>query len=161
MNRRLGEQQLKSGYFHSRFIGLCEGNYQGIEGSEDYLCRVEPGKYLLHSYELPSLTCLYVSSHSSLVACHPRTNECHFTLQALDEARSIARRPMAQSLKDEREEIVVRCYLAKGDADRAVAETAGHANPGKLVQVRVLRVEVLHVCQRMNGFLHHKCVPCL
>ena len=59
---------------------------------------------------------------------------CHFTLQALDEARSIARRPMAQSLKDEREEIVVRCYLAKGDADRAVAETAGHANPGKLVE---------------------------
>lgn len=53
------------------------------------------------------------------------------TLQALDEARSIARRPMAQSLKDEREEIVVRCHLAKGDADRAVAETAGHANPGK------------------------------
>lgn len=38
---------------------------------------------------------------------------------------------MAQSLKDEREEIVVRCHLAKGDADRAVAETAGHANPGK------------------------------
>ena len=52
--------------------------------------------------------------------------------QALDEARSIARRPMAQSLKDEREEIVVRCHLAKGDADRAVAETAGHGNPGKL-----------------------------
>ena len=38
---------------------------------------------------------------------------------------------MAQSLKDEREEIVVRCHLAKGDADRAVAETAGHDNPGK------------------------------
>jgi len=54
--------------------------------------------------------------------------------QALDEARSIARRPMAQSLKDEREEIVVRCHLAKGDADRAVAETAGHANPGKCMQ---------------------------
>ena len=39
---------------------------------------------------------------------------------------------MAQSLKDEREEIVVRCHLAKGDAERAVAETAGHANPGTL-----------------------------
>ena len=37
---------------------------------------------------------------------------------------------MAQSLKDEREEIVVRCHLAKGDAERTVAETAGHANPG-------------------------------
>ena len=59
---------------------------------------------------------------------HP-TNQTH--AQALDEARSIARRPMAQNLKDERQEIVVRCHLAKGDADRAVAETAGHANPGK------------------------------
>ena len=60
--------------------------------------------------------------------------------QALDEARSIARRPMAQSLKDEREEIVVRCHLAKGDADRAVAETAGHDNPGKC----------MHACRQME-----------
>ena len=50
---------------------------------------------------------------------------------------------MAQSLKDEGEEIVVRCHLAKGDADRAVAETVGHANPGKLhviVHVHVRRI---------------------
>ena len=63
--------------------------------------------------------------------------------KALDEARSIARRPMAQSLKDEREEIVVRCHLAKGDADRAVAETAGHDNPGKCMHACRLGLEFL------------------
>ena len=78
----------------------------------------------------PSHCVLFLLAHHLLHVILTQTNECRFTLQALDEARSIARRPMAQSLKDEREEIVVRCYLAKGDADRAVAETAGHANPG-------------------------------
>ena len=59
-------------------------------------------------------------AHPFLLSHCPYPNKR--TTQALDEARSIARRPMAQSLKDEREEIVVRFHLAKGDADRAVAE---------------------------------------
>ena len=107
---------------------------------------------------LPSHCVLFLLAHHLLHVILERMNEYRFTLQALDEARSIARRPMAQSLKDEREEIVVRCYLAKGDADRAVAETAGHAKPGKFhVRIRV-EVEGLHVRPRRNGLLHHKCV---
>ena len=74
------------------------------------------------SFGYPFLIPLVVSRHFSLARS---------PTQALDEARSIARRPMSQSLKDEREEIVVRCHLAKGDVDRAVAETEGSASPGK------------------------------
>jgi coatomer protein complex subunit epsilon len=47
---------------------------------------------------------------------------------ALTEARSVARRPMPQPLKDEREELTVRCRLAAGDAAGALEE-AGRCRP--------------------------------
>lgn len=48
----------------------------------------------------------------------------HYDL-CLDECRSVARRPMPPSLKEERQEFVVRCYLAKGEAERAEQECEG------------------------------------
>jgi coatomer protein complex subunit epsilon len=45
---------------------------------------------------------------------------------ALDEAKSIMRRPMSPALKAEREEYVQRCYLAMGQSDKVIAtETPG------------------------------------
>lgn len=40
---------------------------------------------------------------------------------ALDEAKSIMRRPMSPDLKAEREEIVARCYIAMKDYDRVIS----------------------------------------
>ena len=105
-------------------------------GAEPFVARNEVFGYVRVGRTAPTTIYLF---HLPLLA-HPSDHIRSFPSpihvsciqpKALDEARSIARRPMAQSLKDEREEIVVRCHLAKGDADRAVAETAGHDNPGK------------------------------
>ena len=46
---------------------------------------------------------------------------------ALDEGKSIARRPMSPELKAEREEFVARCYIALKDYDKVV----GGDTPGK------------------------------
>ena len=102
-------------------------------------------KFMLHA---DRLCCL---SHSSLCTYPNPLHITHAKHQALNEARSIARRPMAQSLKDEREEIVVRCYLAQGDADRAVAETAGHDNPGKFRAMQ-LQLQFQFTEEMLNGF---------
>jgi len=40
---------------------------------------------------------------------------------ALDEAKSIMRRPMSPDLKAEREEIIARCYIAMKDYDRVIS----------------------------------------
>ena len=40
---------------------------------------------------------------------------------ALDEAKSIMRRPMSPDLKAEREEIVARCYIAMKDYDKVIS----------------------------------------
>lgn len=50
----------------------------------------------------------------------------HYQL-AMDEAKSIGRRPMSPDLKDEREELVARCFIATGQYDKV---TAGDT-PGK------------------------------
>ena len=42
---------------------------------------------------------------------------------ALDEAKSIQRRPMSPALKEEREEFTMRCYLAMGDYGKVIAAT--------------------------------------
>ena len=45
---------------------------------------------------------------------------------ALDEARSIMRRPMSADLKAEREEIVARCHIAMKDYDKVISgDTSG------------------------------------
>ena len=45
---------------------------------------------------------------------------------ALDEAKSIMRRPMSPDLKAEREEIIARCYIAMKDYDRVISgDTSG------------------------------------
>lgn len=46
---------------------------------------------------------------------------------ALDEGKSIARRPMSPELKAEREELVARCYIALKDYDKV---TVGGDTPG-------------------------------
>ena len=43
---------------------------------------------------------------------------------ALDEAKSIMRRPMSPDLKQEREEFVARCYIAMKDYDRVISNTS-------------------------------------
>jgi coatomer protein complex subunit epsilon len=50
----------------------------------------------------------------------------HYQL-AMDEAKSIGRRPMSPDLKAEREELVARCFIATGQYDKV---TAGDT-PGK------------------------------
>ncbi len=40
---------------------------------------------------------------------------------ALDEAKSIMRRPMSPALKQEREEFVQRCYIALGQYEKVIA----------------------------------------
>lgn len=47
---------------------------------------------------------------------------------ALDEAKSIMRRPMSPDLKAEREEFVARCYIAMKDYDRVISGDA--SSPG-------------------------------
>lgn len=44
----------------------------------------------------------------------------HYAL-ALDEAKSIMRRPMSPALKAEREEFSLRCYLALGQYDKVIS----------------------------------------
>lgn len=45
---------------------------------------------------------------------------------AIDEGKSIMRRPMSQELKQEREEFVARCYIAMKDYGKVIAgETPG------------------------------------
>jgi hypothetical protein len=44
----------------------------------------------------------------------------HYQL-ALDEAKSIMRRPMSPALKAEREEYTLRCYLAMGQHDKVIS----------------------------------------
>jgi coatomer protein complex subunit epsilon len=50
----------------------------------------------------------------------------HYQL-ALEEAKSIQRRPMSPALKEERDEVVMRCYLGMGDYAKVIAgsETTG------------------------------------
>jgi coatomer protein complex subunit epsilon len=49
----------------------------------------------------------------------------HYQL-ALEEGKSIARRPMSPALKAEREELVQRCYIAMGQYDKVIStETPG------------------------------------
>lgn len=43
---------------------------------------------------------------------------------ALDEAKSIMRRPMSPDLKQEREEFVARCYIGMKDYDRVISNTS-------------------------------------
>ena len=51
---------------------------------------------------------------------------------AIDEAKSIARRPMSATLKAEREEFLARSYLALAQYDRVAAmSTGGSDNPGE------------------------------
>ena len=47
----------------------------------------------------------------------------HYQL-ALDEAKSIMRRPMSPALKAEREEYVLRCQIAMGQYDRVISASA-------------------------------------
>ena len=42
---------------------------------------------------------------------------------ALDEGKSIQRRPMSPALKEEREEFMMRCHLAMGDYSKVIAAT--------------------------------------
>jgi hypothetical protein len=56
---------------------------------------------------------------------------------ALDEARSIMRRPMSPDLKAEREEIIARCYIAMKDYDKVISGDTS----GKSKQCTVLFVE--------------------
>mmetsp|Transcript_20160 Transcript_20160/g.49436 ORF Transcript_20160/g.49436 Transcript_20160/m.49436 type:complete len:94 (-) Transcript_20160:822-1103(-) len=44
----------------------------------------------------------------------------HYQL-ALDEAKSIQRRPMSPALKAEREEFILRCQLAMGQYDKVIS----------------------------------------
>ena len=44
----------------------------------------------------------------------------HYTM-AMDEAKSIGRRPMSPDLKAEREEFVARCFIAMGQYDKVTA----------------------------------------
>lgn len=46
----------------------------------------------------------------------------HYTL-CLEEAKSIARRPMAANLKLEREEFALRAYLGRGEYDKVIRDT--------------------------------------
>jgi len=49
----------------------------------------------------------------------------HYQL-ALDEAKSIMRRPMSPDLKAEREELVARCYIAMKDYNKVISgDTSG------------------------------------
>lgn len=51
----------------------------------------------------------------------------HYTL-AMDEAKSIGRRPMSPDLKAEREEFVARCFIATGQYDKVTAmDTPGES----------------------------------
>lgn len=47
----------------------------------------------------------------------------HYQL-ALDEAKSIMRRPMSPALKAEREEYVARCQIATGQGNKVIAGSA-------------------------------------
>jgi len=49
---------------------------------------------------------------------------------AIDEARSVARRPMSPALKVEREEFLHRAHLALGQSDKVVAALANADTPG-------------------------------
>ena len=53
----------------------------------------------------------------------------------LEEARAIARRPMAPHLKQEREEFVLRSHLALGHHDKVIAAAAGDSSSGKHVEL--------------------------
>ena len=54
----------------------------------------------------------------------------HYSM-ALDEAKSIGRRPMAPELKTEREEFVARCYIANSQYDKVTAtDTPGKCERG-------------------------------
>ena len=48
----------------------------------------------------------------------------HYKL-ALDEAKAVARRPMAPHLKVEREEFVLRCLLGLKQFDKVISDAAG------------------------------------
>ena len=54
----------------------------------------------------------------------------HYGL-AMDEAKSIGRRPMSPDLKAEREEFVARCFIATGQYDKVTAmDTPGKSRLG-------------------------------
>lgn len=51
---------------------------------------------------------------------------------ALEEAKSVARRPMSPQMKQEREEFVLRAHLALGEYDKVIAGSQGaDDHPGK------------------------------
>jgi coatomer subunit epsilon len=54
---------------------------------------------------------------------------------AIDEARSVARRPMSPALKLEREEFLARAYLALGQPDKVTNQES----PGKCCCCRCCR----------------------
>jgi coatomer protein complex subunit epsilon len=79
---------------------------------------------------------------------------------ALDEAKSIMRRPMSSDLKAEREEIVARCYIAMKDYDKVISgdtSSAGlkalalQAQFAKLSAIGGLTQTVIQQLQSMLG----------
>jgi coatomer protein complex subunit epsilon len=57
---------------------------------------------------------------------------------ALEEGKSIMRRPMSPQLKQEREEYVARCYIAMKDYGKVIA-AAGGDEPGKYLLLATTR----------------------
>mmetsp|Transcript_48209 Transcript_48209/g.89371 ORF Transcript_48209/g.89371 Transcript_48209/m.89371 type:complete len:302 (-) Transcript_48209:1270-2175(-) len=53
----------------------------------------------------------------------------HYDL-CLEEAKSVARRPMSAQLKAEREEFVLRAHLAKGQLDKVIKDSSSSSAPG-------------------------------
>jgi coatomer protein complex subunit epsilon len=62
----------------------------------------------------------------------------HYNL-CLEEAKSLSRRPMAASLKEERDEFLVRAQLALGQSDRVIREQSGNKSAG--IRALVLRAK--------------------
>lgn len=61
----------------------------------------------------------------------------HYQL-AMEEAKSVARRPMPPALKAEREEFLARCQIALGRYDKVAASAAGGGDsPGESYYIPV------------------------
>jgi Coatomer epsilon subunit len=66
----------------------------------------------------------------------------HYAL-AIEEAKSVLRRPMSPQLKLEREEFLLRAQLALGQYDRVIAGAQeGGDRPGTYIMVLVLRKDL-------------------
>lgn len=70
---------------------------------------------------------------------------------ALDEAKSIMRRPMSADLKSEREEIVARCHIATKDYEKVISgDTSSKCTQFTAIFVynngyRRLQIELTHL----------------